>query len=94
MMTAFATRRCPVCYKTGTIMVEENELFTYLRGEYVQNAFKSLTVPLREQIISGMHPDCCRKCGTPIVVPVYDWEPSGENFCQPCAMSYVGQING
>ena len=36
----------------------------------------------------------CHKCGTPIVVPVYDWEPSGENFCQPCAMSYVGQING
>ena len=58
MMTAFATRRCPVCYKTGTIMVEENELFTYLRGEYVQNAFKPLTVPPREQIISGMHPDC------------------------------------
>jgi hypothetical protein len=57
-MTAFATRRCPVCYKTGTLMVEENELFTYLRGESVQNAFKSLTVPLREQILSGMHPDC------------------------------------
>jgi formylmethanofuran dehydrogenase subunit E len=35
----------------------------------------------------------CRKCGMPIVIPVYDWEPSGENFCQPCAMSYVGQIN-
>ena len=58
MMTAFATRRCPVCYKTGTIMVDEKELFTYLRGEYVQNAFKSLTVPLREQIISGVHPAC------------------------------------
>jgi hypothetical protein len=58
MMTAFATRRCPVCYKTGTIMVDEKELFAYLRGEYVQDAFKSLTVPLREQIISGMHPKC------------------------------------
>jgi hypothetical protein len=58
MMTAFATRRCPVCYKTGTIMVDEKELFAYLRGEYVQVAFKSLTVPLREQIISGVHPKC------------------------------------
>ena len=34
----------------------------------------------------------CRKCGTPIVIPVYDWEPSGNNFCQPCAMSYVGEL--
>jgi len=58
MMTVFATRRCPVCYKTGTISVDENELFTYLRGEYVHEAFKSLTVPLREQIISGVHPAC------------------------------------
>ena len=58
MMTVFATRRCPVCYKTGSIMVDEKELFTYLRGEYVQNAFTSLSIPLREQIISGMHPDC------------------------------------
>jgi hypothetical protein len=39
-------------------MVDEKELFTYLRGEYVQHAFKSLTVPLREQIISGVHPAC------------------------------------
>ena len=58
MMTVYATRRCPVCFKTGTIMVDENELFTYLGGEYVQTAFKSLTIPLREQIISGVHPDC------------------------------------
>jgi hypothetical protein len=39
-------------------MVDEKELFAYLRGEYVQDAFKSLTVPLREQIISGVHPKC------------------------------------
>jgi hypothetical protein len=58
MMTVFATRRCPVCYKTGTVMVDETELFAYLRGEFVQTAFKTLSVPLREQIISGMHPDC------------------------------------
>jgi hypothetical protein len=44
--------------KTGFVDVKEDELFTYLRGEYVQTAFKSLTIPLREQIISGMHPEC------------------------------------
>lgn len=58
MITVFATRRCPVCFKTGTVMVDENELFTYLRGEYVARAFTSLSVPLREQIISGVHPEC------------------------------------
>ena len=52
MMTVFATRRCPVCFKTGTVTVDENELFTYLRGDYVATAF------LREQIISGVHPAC------------------------------------
>jgi len=39
-------------------MVDEKELLTYLRGEYAQDAFKSLTIPLREQIISGVHPKC------------------------------------
>lgn len=34
----------------------------------------------------------CRKCDMPIVIPVYDWEPSGNNFCSPCAMSYVGAV--
>ena len=58
MMMVYGTKRCPVCLKTGTVMVDENELFTYLRGEYVQVAFKSLTIPLREQIISGVHPAC------------------------------------
>jgi hypothetical protein len=60
-MTVYGTRRCPVCLKTGTVMVDENELFTYLRGEYVGTAFKSLTIPLREQIISGVHPDCWKE---------------------------------
>ena len=58
MKTVYATRKCPVCLKSGTIMVDEHELFAYLRGEYVGKAFKSLTIPLREQIISGVHPHC------------------------------------
>lgn len=58
MKTVYATRRCPVCLKGGTIMVDENELFSYLRGEYIGTAFKSLTIPLREQILSGVHPHC------------------------------------
>lgn len=59
--TMYMTKRCPVCFKVGSIMVEESELFTYLRGEYVGRAFQSLTAPYREQIISGVHPECWEK---------------------------------
>ena len=58
MITIYATKRCPVCTKTGTLSVDEKELLAYLRGEFVQDAFKSLSIPLREQIISGIHPEC------------------------------------
>lgn len=58
MMTVYATRRCAVCHKTGTIMVDEQELLDYLRGNYVQDSFKSMSAPLREQIITGTHPEC------------------------------------
>ncbi len=80
MVTAFATRRCPVCYKTGTIMVDEKELFAYLRGEYVQEAFKSLTVPLREQIISGVHPKCWEEMFGNARVSLSDDENIGEEW--------------
>jgi len=39
-------------------MVDEAELLHYLRGNYVQDSFKTMPVPLREQIISGVHPAC------------------------------------
>jgi hypothetical protein len=61
MKTIYMTKRCPVCFKVGSIAVEEHELFTYLRGEYVGRAFQSLTAPFREQIISGVHPECWQK---------------------------------
>jgi glutaredoxin len=58
MMTVYVTRRCPHCNQTGAIGVDDKELMTYLRGEYVQRAFPNLSTPLREQIISGVHPKC------------------------------------
>ena len=54
----YATSRCPKCGKTGILDVNENELFAYLRGEKVQDAFKSLTAPFREQIMTGIHAEC------------------------------------
>lgn len=46
------------CGKIGMVNVDENELFAYLRGELAQDAFPTLTRELREQIISGTHPEC------------------------------------
>jgi hypothetical protein len=39
-------------------MVDEQELLHYLRGNYVQDSFKSMAAPLREQVITGTHPEC------------------------------------
>ena len=39
-------------------MVDESELLQYLRGNYVRDSFKTMPVPLREQIITGTHPEC------------------------------------
>lgn len=54
----YATRKCVWCGQTGVVGVDENELYAYLRGNPAQKAFKSLTIELREQIISGTHPEC------------------------------------
>ena len=58
MMTMYMTKRCLHCHKTGSIMVDEKELLHYLRGNYIQDSFKTMPVPLREQIITGTHPEC------------------------------------
>jgi hypothetical protein len=39
-------------------MVDEKELLHYLRGNFVQDSFKSMTAPFREQVITGTHPEC------------------------------------
>jgi len=39
-------------------MVDEAELLHYLRGNYIQDSFKTMSAPLREQIITGTHPEC------------------------------------
>ena len=54
----YATKKCVWCGQTGIVGVDENELFAYLRGNPAQESFKSLTIELREQIISGTHPEC------------------------------------
>lgn len=58
MMTMYMTKRCAYCNRTGSIMVDEKELLHYLRGNYIGDSFRTMSIPLREQIISGTHPEC------------------------------------
>lgn len=61
MLTGYSTKRCIHCGKTGFINVDEDELFDYLTGKLAQDAFTSLSPEIREQIISGTHPECWNK---------------------------------
>ena len=61
MMQGIYTKKCVWCGKQGVVQVDEKELYNYLRGNPVQESFKSLTTGLREQIISGTHPECWDK---------------------------------
>lgn len=51
--------RCLFCGKISTVPVKIDELYQYeVLGELAQIAFKSLNPTQREQIISGLCPDC------------------------------------
>jgi hypothetical protein len=59
------TRTCPVCQEEQTLEVEEVELKAYQNGQYVQDAFKSLTSAEREMFLSGVCEDCWLKLFPP-----------------------------
>jgi hypothetical protein len=52
------TGKCDVCKKDGSVEVSMVGLLTYNLGGLVQEAFPDMDKGLREQIISGTHPDC------------------------------------
>lgn len=51
-------RVCPFCGEVHTVSVKESDFCRYRNGELVQRAFPYLTATQREQIISGMCPEC------------------------------------
>ena len=61
MISAYATKKCSHCGKGGIVMLDEEQLFKWLSGSLIQEAFPSLTPPIREQIMTGMHPECWAK---------------------------------
>jgi hypothetical protein len=52
------TKRCQHCGDTGVLAVSKDGLALRQAGAYVQDAFPELSAPLREQLISGTHPEC------------------------------------
>jgi hypothetical protein len=61
MISVYATKRCGHCGKGGVLSIKEEQLFKWLSGTPIQEAFPELSIPLREQIISGIHPECWEK---------------------------------
>ena len=63
----YATKRCIHCGKGSLIGVKEQDILNYLSGQLAQDAFPDMPMQLREQIISGTHPDCWKE-----MFPDYD----------------------
>lgn len=54
----FRTSRCPYCGQHGSVRVTLDDLARRAAGHLVQAAFPEMPAGLREQIVSGTHPDC------------------------------------
>jgi len=51
-------KRCPVCGLDSHTTVPDMAYFAWLGGMLAQDAFPDVPPAMREQIISGTHPDC------------------------------------
>ena len=52
------TKRCPVCRRKGAIFVPVDGYEAWLNGTLIQNAMPDVRPELREQLVTGTHPDC------------------------------------
>lgn len=57
-MTVYATKRCSHCGKSGILSIDEDQLFEWLSGAPIQVAFKDMPAQFREQLMTGIHPEC------------------------------------
>lgn len=54
----FATRNCMVCGESGFVEVPTAQYEAYQNGSLIQEAFPDMPAPLREQLLTGTHPEC------------------------------------
>lgn len=52
------THTCHVCGTSSVLKIRRNELDRWKRGDYIQDAFPTMTPADREMLISGTHPAC------------------------------------
>jgi hypothetical protein len=53
-----STGICAFCRKIGTVTIPESGYHLWNNGAYIQDAFPTLSLDEREQIISGTHGEC------------------------------------
>ena len=56
-MRTFNTN-CPICHNPSIIQVPDHEYMEWQLGAYIQDAMPSLTADEREQLLTGICPDC------------------------------------
>lgn len=52
------TLQCVHCGRNGHLEVPAQGLFFYNQGELIQDCFPKMSIDLREQLITGIHPKC------------------------------------
>lgn len=52
---------CPFCGKSHTVAVAEDDFDEWMNGKLAQDAFPYLNSEEREQLISGLCPECQNK---------------------------------
>lgn len=60
-MVKVKTKRCPHCLNSGEVEVPIDGYNAWVAGEYIQAALPTTAADIREQLISGFHPDCWKK---------------------------------
>lgn len=53
-----AVNTCPICGKTHSVELDIVDFFDWIGGTLTQVAFSYLSATEREQLISGICPDC------------------------------------
>jgi hypothetical protein len=52
------TRKCFHCGQEGFVVVNVDDLAKYDNGAFIQEAFPEMPADRREQMLSGIHPEC------------------------------------
>lgn len=63
------------------LAVPRDQVIKYIQGVHVQEAFPDMNIGLREQIISGTHPECWDE-----MFPNLDCDHAYEAHCPKCGI--------